>query len=347
MIVHALEVQNFRSYERGLFEVGEKGVAWVGPNAVGKTTLLEAIYKAALLRGFGRDEEMIREGATFYRTRLRLSEGVVEISYERGKGTRVRWNEETILPLARWIGKIPVVVLRPADQAWIEGSAAVRRKWVDRLLCQVSPAYLSALTQYEKALMQRNALLSVSEPSLSQLEAWENLLIQLGTFIQQARLRGAERLLLLIQKFYAELGDESIDLKYKISVSPTPEAWRQAWQQLRRRELNLGRTLIGPHLEDFVVCLEGREARAYASEGQKKSLLISLKWAEVEYLRSMSPSSPLLLLDDMGEKLDESRLAALGKLSHLAAQIFVTDTDQRRVRKIFPDLSVVELNRKK
>lgn len=324
-----------------MLELGERGTAWVGPNASGKTSILEAIQKLTILRGFGKEEEMMRWGSSGYRLRARLSEGIVEVTYEKGKGTRVYWEGEVVQPLSRWIGRFPVVSLRPADITWIEGGAMERRRWADRLLSQLSPPYLEALTRYQRALDQRNALLQANETSLTLLEPWENILISEGVRIQQMRQELAGALAPIIAEYYALFGGERPHLIYKSSVEPDRQSWLSAWERQRKEELRLGRTLIGPHLEDFILRLDGQVARGYASEGQKKSLLIALKWAEVAHLRAKG-RQPILLLDDVGEKLDKHRLSALGRLSRLAAQTFLTDTDLSRVQETFPELSVIQ-----
>ncbi len=339
--VQALELSHFRRYEHERFTFEEVGQAFVGPNAAGKTTLLEALHKVALLRGFGKESELIQWGHSGYRLRARLSSGVVEVTYEKAQGTRVVWQQQEVRPLAEWIGRLPVVVLRPSDTEWIEGPAALRRRWADRLLSQLSPTYLAALSRYQKALAERNALLT-QNPSPEALYAWESFLIQEGLVLERYRLQLAEDLEGPLQAFYSELGSEKPRLSYRLFVEPTEEAWRRAWERLRPLEQRRGYTLLGPHTEDFVLTLDDKPARGYTSEGQKKSLLIALKWAETTHL-SQQHRPPLLLLDDIGEKLDSQRLQAVGRLARLAGQTFLTDTDARRVQMAFPDLPLYKI----
>lgn len=341
--VQALEVQTFRKHAQVLLELPAVGLAFVGPNASGKTSFLEALHKVALLRGFGREEDMVQWGAVGYRIRARLTEGIVEVRYQKGQGTQVLWEGQVVQPLAQWIGRLPVVLLRPGDTEWIEGAAALRRRWADRLLSQADPAYLEALLRYEKALAQRNALLAQPDPPSAQLEAWSHHLCTAGIYLQKARLQLVQALAEPLQSFYSAIGPEKLRLTYKLTTPPEPSTWRASWSRLRKLELMRGRTLLGPHLEDFRLELEGHLARTHASEGQKKSLLIALKWAEMSYLSRLHPHGPLLLLDDLGEKLDAHRLAAVGRLSRTANQTFVTDTDERRLREAFPELPVHRL----
>ncbi|MCS7297731.1 MAG: DNA replication and repair protein RecF [Bacteroidia bacterium] len=320
--------------------MGGQNSAWIGPNASGKTSVLEAIQKVAILRGFGKEEELLQWGASAYRLRAHLADGIVEVLYEKGKGTRVLWEGVPIEPLHHWIGRLPVVSLKPSDISWIESGAAERRRWADRLLSQSSPLYMEALSRYQRALSQRNALLALTETTPSQIEAWNHVLEQEGIQIQLFRYRLVEHLYPLLQEFYSGFGPEKVALTYRYSVEPALEDWRKAWQRVYAEERRRGYTLIGPHLEDFLLLLDGRPARGYASEGQKKSLLIALKWAEVAHLQRYG-SPPLLLLDDIGEKLDEHRLQAVGRLSQLASQTFITDTDENRVRRAFPEIEIL------
>jgi DNA replication and repair protein RecF len=268
---------------------------------------------------------------------------MVEVTYEKNQGTRVSWEGETVSPLARWIGRLPVVMLRPSDTDWIEGGAGGRRRWVDRLLCQAFPDYLAALSDYQRALAQRNALLAQPEYSLEQLSAWEKLLMQHGTLIQRRRMELVQELQPLLTQFYSQLASEPVSLSYKLTAEPDSAEWLRAWERLRSQEKRRGYTLLGPHAEDFLLSIEGKPARHYASEGQKKSLLIALKWAEMAYLRTHRSAAPLLLLDDIGEKLDSHRLAAVGQLSRLAGQTFLTDVEERRIREAFPELPVYRM----
>ncbi len=339
--VHALEVRHFRRYEYQAFAFPEVGQAFVGPNAIGKTTLLEALHKVAILRGFGKENELLQWGQRAYRLRAQLSSGWVEIQYEKGQGTRVVWQGEEVRPLSEWIGRLPVVVLRPTDTEWIEGPAALRRRWADRLLSQLSPAYLAALSRYQQALAQRNALLA-QNPSADSLHAWERLLMQEGLLLQRYRLQLAQALEAPLQAFYSELGPEKPHLTYRLLVEPSEEAWQKAWARWRPLEQRRGHTLLGPHAEDFLLSLDDKPARGYTSEGQKKSLLIALKWAETTHI-GQRHRPPLLLLDDIGEKLDSQRLQAVGRLTRLASQTFLTDTDPHRVQAAFPDLPLCQL----
>lgn len=340
MRIEAIELINFRRYEKALFEVSLLGMAWVGPNASGKTTLLEALHKVALLKGFGKDEEMLRWGTMQYRIRLRLSEGVVEMSYGRGKGTQLVWNGSPISPLSQWLGRLPIVSLRPADIEWIESGADARRRWSNKILSQLSPEYFAALYAYQRATDQRNALLAQGIFSSDLLEPWEAQMIRYGTLIQMKRSALAEVLQPALQTFYGQFGSENVKLEYRLTCEPSPEGWQRRWQTLRSQEQQKGRTLLGPHLEDFELYLQGKLARGHASEGQKKSLLLALKWAEAQHLHQLTKQGVFLLLDDIGEKLDRMRLSAVGQLSRLATQTFLTDVEERRVREAFPELPI-------
>ena len=347
MLIRGLEVTSFRCYEKGLWHFGEGGALLVGPNGAGKTTILEALSKIALLRGFGSDAEMIYWGKSGYRLRGLLAEGVVEIRYEKGQGTEVFFQGEVIRPLRLWVGRLPLITFRPGDTEWIEGPAAIRRRWADRLLVQLFPDYLEALLTYERALAQRNALLATEPPpTLEALQLWERPLLEAGLLIQEKRLWLVQTLKPLLQTTHTiENLPVEIDLRYKASTAtPSREAWETKWHQLRKEELRRRRTLIGPHTEDFQVLFAGRPARGYTSEGQKKWLLIALRWAEVRLFNQLLHRKPLLLLDDLGEKLDSLHLAALGRLSTEAAQVFVTDVEERRGKDLFPALEVIRIS---
>ncbi len=288
--------------------------------------------------------EMVRWGASGYRIRGLLEEGIVEVRYERRRGTQLLWQGEAMQPLRLWVGRIPLVVFRPGDTEWIEGPSAIRRRWADRLLSQFFPEYLQALVQYERVLAQRNALLVSEEPDKEKNAAlWERPLIEAGLILQEKRYWLMQALKPLLEATHAIEGASStVDLRYRLSIpSLRPEAWPEKWASLRKEEIRRGRTLIGPHTEDFQLLFDGRPARGYTSEGQKKWLLIALRWAEVRLFRQFLQRKPLLLLDDLGEKLDAIHLQSLGRMGAEAAQVFVTDVEELRGRGLFPDLPVI------
>jgi len=344
VVLRGLELSDFRCYERGLWHFSEAGALLVGPNGAGKTSLLEAIAKIAILRGFGSDTEMVRWGATGYRLRGLLEEGIVEVRYEKRHGTQLFWRGESLQPLRLWVGRIPIVVFRPGDTEWIEGASSIRRRWADKLLSQFFPEYLQALVQYERALAQRNAILLSETPEKEKhMALWERPLTEAGLLIQEKRDWLVQALKPLLEATHAIEGvSATVDLRYRLSTPAiTQEAWQEKWAPLRKEELRRGRTLIGPHTEDFQVLFNGRPSKGYTSEGQKKWLLIALKWAEVRLFRQFLGRKPLLLLDDLGEKLDAKHLGALGKMGEEAAQVFVTDVEEARGRGLFPDLPVI------
>ncbi len=344
MILRGLEVANFRCYEKRMWHFAETGALLVGPNGAGKTSLLEAIAKIAILRGFGTDMEMVRWGTTGYRLRGLFSEGVAEVRYQKGQGTQVWWQEEPIQPLRLWIGRIPLIVFRPGDTEWIEGSSAVRRHWANKLLSQLFPEYLQALIHYERLLAQRNALLMTEAPDpIHHLTLWERPLTEIGLLLQEKRLWLAQTLQPLLQATHTIKSiPATVELKYRLSTATaTPEAWQEKWTTLRKEELRRKRTLVGPHTEDFQLLFQGRPARGYTSEGQKKWLMIALRWAEVRLFHQFLQRKPLLLLDDLGEKLDGIHLAALGRMSAEAAQVFATDVEAQRGRELLKTIPVV------
>ncbi len=344
MQLQGLGLQNFRCHAFWYRDFEERGAAFWGPNGVGKTSLLEAIAKVAILRGFGTDAQMIRWGARAYRLKVRLAgerPGLLELSYEQRQGTILLWEGALVQPLRVWIGRLPLVVLRPGDTAWIEGGGAIRRQWADRLLSQLFPDYLEALARYQRTVEQRNALL-VADPTAS-LEPWDRLLLQTGPLLQQKRLWLASVLAPMVQAIFAQADpDKSISLSYKLSTeSPDSLSWEAGLRQVQAQERRRGRTLIGPHTEDFQLKLGPFPAKGYASEGQKKWLLIALRWAELRLLAEQKKQLPIVLLDDLGEKLDAQHLEAVAQLTQEAVQTFVTDVDKGRLQKLFPQLPIV------
>lgn len=346
MWLQGLGLEGFRCYAFWYQDFEARGAAFWGPNGVGKTSVLEAISKIAILRGFGSDAQMVRWGLQGYRIKARLMgevPGLLELRYQLKQGTTLLWEGEPVQPLRAWIGRLPLVVLRPGDIAWIEGSGAIRRQWADRLLSQLFPDYLEALARYHRAIEQRNALLA-ADPTAA-LEPWDRLLLQTGPLLQQKRLWLVEVLTPHLQAIFSQADpDKSVSLRYELSTGGADLLhWERSLRRMAPQERRRGRTLLGPHVEDFQLRLGPFPAKGYASEGQKKWLLIALRWAELRLLATQKGQLPLVLLDDLGEKLDAQHLEAVATLAREAAQTFVTDVDKKRLQTLFPELPIVSL----
>ncbi|MGQ9863402.1 MAG: DNA replication/repair protein RecF [Bacteroidia bacterium] len=341
-----LQLQHFRSHRHVYVTFTHPTVAFVGPNGIGKTHFLEAIQVISLLRGFTSWNHICQKGESFFRIRALLHpEDLVEITYTLGKSLTLHYNQTPITPLSQWIGKYPVISLRPQEILWVEGEADLRRQWIDRILAQAYAPYLHALSRYTKAVENYNRLLKAAA-SLHEKAPWEKILTQTGILVQTYRAQALRHLSDLISQTYSFFADkETVTLRYHFSVPPEEESWHKAWEK-NRKVLQEKQVLFwGPHRDSLEISLGGLAARHTASQGQKKSLLIALKVAEFYFLNQKTQKSPWILLDDIFEKLDPGRLSQLKSLLATLPQthIFLTDSDPKRVADYFPEAQQIYL----
>lgn len=330
-----LELRDFRLYSRVdvAFEPGLNVL--VGPNAAGKTSVLEALSLLATGRSFrgAADADMVRTGGRAYRVRGRvtgtLSSHVIEVSFlSREDGPSRRELSVDGRRLARpgeMLGRVPVVSFRPDDLTLVKGGPAERRRFLDTLCGQTQPSYREALMRYHRNLTQRNALLSdiagrrlSAASSRRLLEPWDEALIEEAARVQSAR----AAVLRALREPAAEAFREVAVGLLEITYAPDRFDPGRLEEELLRQV-----TLSGPHRDEVVLTVDGRDARRFASQGQQRSAVLALKLASLGLLEEKARERPILLLDDVMSELDPRRRASLLPLLG-RGQAFVTTTDR-------------------
>ena len=344
-----LHLSNFRNYE-SLHLVPDAGLNLItGENAQGKTNLLEAIYLLATGRALraGKDEELVRWGAeeAMVRAHIHREQSLdvhLEIILSRRQPRTVKVDGQTYR-VATALGQFNVVVFSVMDLEVVRGQPADRRRYLDVEISMLSPAYARALVGYRRALEQRNRLLkSVREsggaltPSmLDLLDAWDEQLVRYGSSVIVARERFIGALRPLAQSAHAELsgGIEELDIRYAPAVEgvqgereQAAKRFREQLQKIREEELRRGTTLVGPQRDDLLLFVDGKEARSYASQGQQRTVMLSLKRAEFELTLHERQEPPIVLLDDVMSDLDDRRRTQLLQMTLRGAQAFMTAT---------------------
>jgi DNA replication and repair protein RecF len=343
-----IDLLNFRNYE-SLHLVPDGGLNLItGANAQGKTNLLEAIYLLATGRPLraGKEEELIRWGMNEAHVHARIHrqqslDVEVEARLSRSQ-PRVMLVDGQAYRAAMALGQFNVVVFSAMDLEVVRGQPADRRRYLDVEISMFSPAYGRALAGYRRALEQRNRLLksiresgSLTPSVLDLLDAWDEQLVRFGSSIMIARERFINALRPLAQVAHAELshGRETLDICYVPSVGgiseereQTAECFRLQLRQLRNEELQRGTTLLGPQRDDLMLVVDGKEARTYASQGQQRTVVLSLKRAEFELALQERQEPPIVLLDDVMSDLDDLRRAQLLRMALQGAQAFITAT---------------------
>jgi len=337
----ALRLRDFRNIEAADLEPGPRATVIVGPNGQGKTNLLEAVYLLATLKPLrtARLAELPRFGTKACRVEgafeLGSARRVVGVHVEDGvrqalvDGKKVRELED-------YFGGVAVVAFTPDDLAVIKGGPDVRRRFLDRAVFNRFPAFLGESRTYARALKSRNRLLKEDTPP-EVVEAFDEPLARAGARIVVRRRRVLAELLPRFEEVLARLSHGQLEgkLKYAPPVVEGAEdeaavAARLLAELARRlpRDRERGFTSVGPHADQLGIQLQGRPARTYASQGQQRAAVLSLKIAEIENLREMLGFQPLLLLDDVSSELDRARNAQLMEyLASLDGQVLISTTD--------------------
>ena len=362
MAFQTISLTHLRNHRAQTFALAPRAQAFVGPNGVGKTTVLEAAHYLALARGFGHDRDALSHGEAYFQLDGvwldppgpgEAPEGArplrVTCAYQAGRGRRILYHGEALRRLAQHVGRIPVVSVLPDDVHLVTGPAADRRRWLDALLSQASAPYLEALLHYEHALAQLNALYQAAAdtgaaPDAEQLELWEGPVVHYGLPLRQARAAFLGPFAARVQQLYGAVAatgaepDEAVALHDATATGRAEAgAWLAALRAERGRAAALGRLRWGPHRDDVGFALSGRPLGTTGSQGQLKTFVIALKLAQRAYLAQATGRPPLLLLDDVFERLDghrAERLFALLATDALSGgQVVLTDTDAGRVQR--------------
>ncbi len=308
MIVHRFRQENFRNLVSLELLLPGGPLALVGPNASGKTNLLEALFLSLGGEVRGALAERVRFGEAQARVYVEAETQLGEVRFEQsfGRGGReIRLNEApaSLRELSEYAG---AVWIRPEDIALVRGAPEERRRWLDAALARFSPRYRALLSAYEKTLRQRNAALKTSPRGIG---VWSERLASYGVRVLNWRRRILERLAPLAQAAYREL--DSAPLRLLLRESAGPEELAAALQDNLQEELERGVTLAGPHRDDVRIFLDELDAVKFASRGEARSIALAMRLAEHRLLAEHHGEPPLLLVDDFSAELDSRRQAAL------------------------------------
>lgn len=313
---------------------------FVGDNGVGKTNILDAIYYLSFCRSFFNaiDIHNITYDEPFFLLQGDYERGDqnenIACSLKRKQKKQVKRNQKEYQKLSEHIGLLPVVMVSPADSALISDGSEERRRYIDGVISQYDRNYLNALIQYNKALQQRNAhLKQLSEKRVAEnglLDVFNDQLNTYGSTIFKARSDFFENLLPVFQTYYSSISmdREKVMLSYESCM--TPGDYKKQLAEATARDILLGYTSKGVHKDDLIFYLGEHPIKRVGSQGQQKTFLIALKLAQYEFIKKVNKFSPILLLDDIFDKLDSSRVASIIKLvsNDLFGQIFITDTNK-------------------
>lgn len=324
MRLQTLSIRQFRAHTQTVLEAAPGVNLMVGPNGAGKTNLIEALGYLCLGKSFlgASDSNVIRREADHFSVEGQFSgddrpDVRLRIAYVPGEGKRAFANGAPLDRLADLVGRVPVVFLSPQDRDLTMGGPSERRRLLDSTLSQVFPVYLDDLMKYRRALKQKNALLQQLRRGRSlapgTVDAWDEELAVLGGRIVDRRRAFLDRFAVLLTEAHDLLGSPGANpsLEYAPSIDDQAdteeESFRRALGRSRRRSSELGRTLVGPHLDEVDFRLDGFDLRPYGSQGQHRTFALAVRVAQALYLRERVDEPPLLLLDDVFGPLDPDR----------------------------------------
>ncbi|MCH6257613.1 DNA replication and repair protein RecF [Puniceicoccaceae bacterium K14] len=330
-----IALTNYRNIEFARLAVDAPRVFFYGRNGQGKTNMLEAIGLSTTLRAFRAKENEILIGSKSEYSEI-LYEAIQDNSDElnakvriKRRGKEVSAEGSMVKRASEFVGRMPTVVLSSGDLSIARGSPSIRRRYLDTFLCGVDRSYFTALQRFQKALQERNALLKTG-PEESLLSAFEAQLIEPAAELVKGRRAAMETLNELAQGFYARLSGEAevISVEYQPNFDcDNGEAYVNQLSKSRGRDLMLQTTSKGPHRDDFRLLLNGRSAADFASDGQQRSIVLSLSFAMISYWRKEFRVAPVVLADDILGELDPERKKRFWEAMDSDLQVFATGTE--------------------
>ena len=372
--IKKITITQFKNYSFSTFNFTERVIGICGLNGKGKTNLLDAVYYCCFSKSyfsktdglnmqFGSDGFRIEAKTTAPSYPSPEGKGNLEdLSEDENKEVRkknnkivcifrgigkkeILLNEIAYTKLSEHIGKFPAVMIAPDDIELITGGSEERRRFIDTVLSQMDAAYLQQLITYNKVLLQRNSLLKrfaeQGKTDWPLLEVLDEQLIAPGNFIYAKRKQFSEQLMPLVQNFYHRLADNGEEIALQYDSGLNEYSFHDLLNNCRQKDFMLQRSNAGIHKDEIQFQLNGQPFKTTASQGQRKSLLFALKLAEFELLKANKGFAPLLLLDDVFEKLDDNRMQQLlhWVCNENQGQVFITDTHKERLTEAFEKLN--------
>ena len=350
MYLKSIKLFQFKNYEEKTLKFSPHMNCLVGKNGVGKTNLLDAIHYLCLTRSAFNtiEQQNVLHGTSFFMIQGEMEKSTKDYtllcSYQNGKKKVFKVNQVDYERFSEHIGRFPIVLVAPTDTDLVREGSETRRKFMDSLIAQTDRQYLQNLLKYTKILKQRNALLkqfserNYFDPDL--LASFDNSLIELSKSIGNVRTKVTEEFIPLFQQFYQKLVREKESVKMRYRTKVLNDNFAESFKENLPKERILERTLSGIHKDDYLFSIEDYPLKKFGSQGQQKSFIIALKLAQYEFMKAKIGLSPILLLDDIFDKLDDERIAQL--LSILSqqdfGQVFITDARPERSQQFFENM---------
>jgi len=346
MYLKKIALVNFKNFDSIAFEFSPKINCFVGNNGVGKTNALDAIYQLAFTKGYFNSiaKQNIQHNKDFFLIEgafnINDREELISCSIKKGLKKVIKRNGKEYEKLSEHIGLVPLVIISPNDTNLIVEGSAVRRKFMDSVIAQSDKVYLQHLIAYNKVLSQRNSLLKYFALNHTfdnlNIEIYNKQLVEFGIPIYKKRKEFSEKFIPIFKERYQHISNtnEKVDFLYKTQLDTV------SFEELLINNIDKDRlmqyTTVGIHRDDLLYTIEGYPIKKFGSQGQQKSYLVALKLAEFDFVKIKSKLTPILLLDDIFDKLDEKRVSQIIGLVNDGnfGQVFITDTHAERTEKV-------------
>jgi DNA replication and repair protein RecF len=343
MILKKIQLIGFKNYEQAEAAFSHKFNCFTGNNGMGKTNMLDAIYYLSFCKSYYNpaDNQNIKKDAPFFLIQgaYHIDEADIDIycGFKRNEKKQFKLNKKEYQRLSDHIGMIPLVMIAPEDAELIHGGSDIRRKFIDGVISQYNKKYLEELLKYNRVLLQRNALLkSFYEKNyfdIPALEIYDEQLSDSGNYIFAERSIFFAKFNSIFNDTHHQLTRASEKVKMVLSSGLNEFKMEDLLIKSMDKDRHSQYTNVGIHKDDLIFEIDESAVKKFASQGQQKTFLIALKLAQYEFIAEMKNKKPILLLDDVYDKLDESRLTSI--MQHISSdhfgQIFITDTHQHRM----------------
>ncbi|MEK6154925.1 DNA replication/repair protein RecF [Flavobacteriaceae bacterium 3-367] len=346
MFLKKLSLINYKNFASQNFEFDSKINCFVGNNGIGKTNILDAIYHLSFGKSYFNPvaTQNIRHGTDFFVVEGEFEkngrEEKIVCSLKRGVKKVIKRNGKTYERFSDHIGFLPLVIISPADRDLITEGSETRRKFIDGVISQSDKAYLQVLLKYNKVLVQRNSLLKYFAANHTfdpdALSVYNDQLHGYGTDIFEKRREFLEAFIPIFKRQYKAIagGNETVDLSYDSKLLDT--SLLDLLTQAMEKDRALQFTSVGIHKDDLNFVIGDHPIKKFGSQGQQKSFLVALKLAQFDFIKNQAKTTPILLLDDIFDKLDEQRVAHIVALvdDQNFGQIFISDTHAERTENV-------------
>ena len=344
MILKRISILNYKNLEQVELTFSPKLNCFFGQNGMGKTNLLDAVYFLSFCKSAGNpiDSQNICHDADFFVIQgfYEAADGTPEEIYcgmKRRQKKQFKRNKKEYTRLSDHIGFLPLVMVSPADSELIAGGSDERRRFMDVVISQYDKEYLDALIRYNKALVQRNTLLKSEQPVEEELFlVWEEMMAQAGEVVFRKREAFIREFIPIFQSFYSFISQDREKVGLSYDSHARDASLLEVLKESRARDQIMGYSLRGVHKDELNMLLGDFPIKREGSQGQNKTYLVALKLAQFDFLKRTGTTVPLLLLDDIFDKLDASRVEQIIKLvaGDSFGQIFITDTNREHLDRI-------------